>query len=546
MLSGCESLGDCELRLGPEVSNIKILGEVPLDESDIDLLSRLIRSRLSFNSRNALRRLKDEFPCCFALFLVWKAKRSYKDGLFWPPILEAMGLSGVRWEQFVGATFIGCLEHLQLDTYQLPGSLTYVTPVLMHGGIPDSCAISYFQHVVSPFIRNDITEPEAIRLELEMLRQEDQRYSELDQTEKSLSSQIDAYEGLLDALRDYIDLETRLETLKGSIDLVKMDPDLLDLDERWNAWREVYLKTNDRLAKIIRERTLLEEVVSSPSREDLDILNSAQDIEKLLLLKREHKQWEAAYLDRERKLAELEERLNAICQSVLKAPWKQEVSERFSEISVDNLSLKVLEKEAYLQDLLAYRWVKPDSSGNYTTKPPWTLVWLPTALTFSVILAVAAGVASMLSEFLAPVLSIPLFGLATACGFLAYTLKRKASVFTNLVRKWHNSVIAISDALAPLAALLSPGLLASLSRSLNSSGTDLLSELILQGDVYTRLLGERNAALKRSEQLRSEIYHLSTSNPLLTSIPSTDEIYLSKRLADTRERFRQAIKAKNG
>ena len=112
MLCGASDLETCESILRPLVLDSQIVGEVLLSEKDVDLLANLIADLFTTDPENALTLLEHRYPAAFLCFMVWKGKISYREGTFWPPILEALGMSGVQWERQLGQTFLTCLQNM--------------------------------------------------------------------------------------------------------------------------------------------------------------------------------------------------------------------------------------------------------------------------------------------------------------------------------------------------------------------------------------------------------------------------------------------------
>ncbi len=83
------------------------------------------------------------YPAVTAVFLVGEGGRCYDDGTFWPNI-ESLESSNPRVSSIVGEAFEAAVCELGLEDFNdVPEAgrwLRFVTPILLHGGIPASCA----------------------------------------------------------------------------------------------------------------------------------------------------------------------------------------------------------------------------------------------------------------------------------------------------------------------------------------------------------------------------------------------------------------------
>jgi hypothetical protein len=119
VLETCVSLGDCERVLFERLRKVKFIGEVELSSADLQKLTNLIATELAPNPKRGLRLLKQKAPASIAAFLVWQGIMEYKEGDYWTPALQAIGLEETRWQQELGKAFIKFLRRMDMPVFPL-------------------------------------------------------------------------------------------------------------------------------------------------------------------------------------------------------------------------------------------------------------------------------------------------------------------------------------------------------------------------------------------------------------------------------------------
>ena len=142
------TLPDIEQRLARELSNVVLIGELPLTPEVGDILTDTIRGLVDRQGFAAATRiLSQRYPCTLAVYLVTKGVYGYEGGDYWSQLIETMGSERVReW----GAIFRSFLQQRGLPTFQDLGGHINLTPILIHGGIPDYSLTDFFQHILDP------------------------------------------------------------------------------------------------------------------------------------------------------------------------------------------------------------------------------------------------------------------------------------------------------------------------------------------------------------------------------------------------------------
>jgi len=267
MLEGCRTLEECESLIRKVARSVTLLGDIGLSEGDVGRLTELIRSFVSGDVNRAVNELPRLAPCSLSCFLVWQGILSYREGEFWGPVAQAVCLPHQRrWQQRWGMLFLECLRALGLPTFSEAGGHRFVGPILMHGGIPDSCLVEYFDAVVARFCRDGIVEAPSVDLELKLLRSEEIQLRELVARKERLARQ----------LRDiqlYVRYSRELSQLESSIRLKAPSCDLLGFSQA------DYLRALEELAAL---RSEVEELKRARSRTQEEVLRFTERDRQLL------------------------------------------------------------------------------------------------------------------------------------------------------------------------------------------------------------------------------------------------------------------------
>ena len=149
MIEHCQNLEECERILATEVSQVRLLGEVGLSEADWLHLASLVRQVMVRGIGAGTRYLTRKAPACLATFMVWAGITGYREGDYWSELQVAAGkpLDG-KWRKRWGQAFETFLQENDLPLFDIKDSHRYVTPILMHGGIPNSCLPEFFDRVL--------------------------------------------------------------------------------------------------------------------------------------------------------------------------------------------------------------------------------------------------------------------------------------------------------------------------------------------------------------------------------------------------------------
>lgn len=146
-------LVDFEKLLSPMLSEVGLIGELPLTDDEERQIETSLRALLCRSSpAEATQFLREEAPCTLACFLVWKGIRGYWEGDYWAAVCQSVGLPQANRPQKWGKIFEGVLQRYRLSDFRESGGHHFVTPILIHGGIPTYCLDDFFARLVWPAV----------------------------------------------------------------------------------------------------------------------------------------------------------------------------------------------------------------------------------------------------------------------------------------------------------------------------------------------------------------------------------------------------------
>lgn len=139
-----------EAQLRESLSGKRLVGELDLSPEGSTFQSA--RSAfLRITQTRQYKRLR-RYPAVTAIYLVGEGGRNYEDGTFWPNVESLEEASPVE-QAAVGREFESAVRGLGLEDFserpEAGGWMRYVTPILLHGGIPASNAKDAAQLIVT-------------------------------------------------------------------------------------------------------------------------------------------------------------------------------------------------------------------------------------------------------------------------------------------------------------------------------------------------------------------------------------------------------------
>lgn len=135
------SLSESESALRECLRSVRLVGELDLSPGNrIYQMARIVVEEATrFGDYSRLNR----YPAATVVFLVAEGARRYDAGRFWPNI-DVLATTSAPDQAVIGQAFLSAISRLGLDNFEGAGEserwLRYVTPILIHGGIPAGCA----------------------------------------------------------------------------------------------------------------------------------------------------------------------------------------------------------------------------------------------------------------------------------------------------------------------------------------------------------------------------------------------------------------------
>lgn len=153
LLENCSTLAECEAALSVAFRQVQLVGELPLTDEDLSKLSQLVAQ---WARRYApVRRLGQQMPAVLVTLMVWAGIEGYYQGDYWSSLSQLIPWFDPARQAVWGKNFLLALSRLGLRPFDVEGALPYVTPILGHAMIPNSCLPEFFQYVVLPMVARD-------------------------------------------------------------------------------------------------------------------------------------------------------------------------------------------------------------------------------------------------------------------------------------------------------------------------------------------------------------------------------------------------------
>lgn len=221
MMKRCYTLEEWEQILSEKIKNVVFLGQVELSQEDAGKLEELIRTRLRQDGPQGMDFLMERVPTCLAMFLVCQGIWGYREGSYWSKVAEVMGFDDITWQARLGQFFLDYLKSkglLQLDVEsESEGFRRFVTPILLHGGIPQRCLGEFFSRIVLSFINEDVIEEDEVKDRLFLIRDQEFKKKELQKEIEGLKEEAERLAGELREKDKMSELSAEEETYKEQL-----------------------------------------------------------------------------------------------------------------------------------------------------------------------------------------------------------------------------------------------------------------------------------------------------------------------------------------
>jgi len=159
MLEICRDILECESTLQQHLPSVKLLGQLPLTDSDLERIFVYIHQNLAGMANEDLSDVIERTPAVLACYLVWKGIWDYDEGTYWKSLSSELGPLDTNLQVKIGKFFRKFLETHNLFLVEIPDSQKYITPILLHGIIPRTQIAQFFEQVVYPLVRKELVDP---------------------------------------------------------------------------------------------------------------------------------------------------------------------------------------------------------------------------------------------------------------------------------------------------------------------------------------------------------------------------------------------------
>lgn len=348
-IKSCESyLADC-LKSGDLICQ-----NLPQKEK-LNELTTLVGDLFSLNRPYAFRFMKSNAPMCLAIVLVGLGITKYKEGDYWSGVHTDIGIPDYPiWEQKLGKFFLKFLKEKDLPNLDIKGAHKYVTPILYHCGIPNSCLDEYFEMVVEPLVSKELYDPsdeEEIRQDLLFNRKDHKDKVELEHQYVTLKEEIDSIKQNLEDKTKTLTICKKIKELieteeHDRTDYIR-DNRVEDLKERKRELISQVDGLENKMQGLKNEKASLEKIIDQVSLQDEKFISSENEIkyfqEKLPELEKNSEQIHRLRNEEESLLGKIEK----ISRDIFFDEWDEGYIE-----CISNLSLrKILDKIEYYQHL---------------------------------------------------------------------------------------------------------------------------------------------------------------------------------------------------
>lgn len=152
-----------ERRLTEQIERIELLGELALTKEYVEGLGACIGDLVSRCGRaKATRVLEQRYPSILAVFLAGIGIFGYERGDYYTAVTRVIGCSA---DQNWGKLFLTFLKKQRKPILQIKDAHPYVTPILLHAGIPVYCLPDFFKYLLMPALnRPELTDGSAADL----------------------------------------------------------------------------------------------------------------------------------------------------------------------------------------------------------------------------------------------------------------------------------------------------------------------------------------------------------------------------------------------
>ncbi len=140
-VSEATTITQYEIRISEVLKGAQFLGRIEMPKEQFETLLGIVASQLdgAMHPKACARRLAQNYPASVAYALVQVVAEEYVKAKVWPQIAERLGGLETEVVNELGISIEECQKRYNLADCERVNRQRYVTPMLLQGGIPDSC-----------------------------------------------------------------------------------------------------------------------------------------------------------------------------------------------------------------------------------------------------------------------------------------------------------------------------------------------------------------------------------------------------------------------
>ena len=377
MIEEYESILECENALLPIVKKKDLLGEFYLSVKEVNKLGCFIKDQISGNLLEGVEFLQSKAPTCLTFFLVWKGILEYDDGDYWSAIKDSLDISDPNWLSKLGKFFINFLEFNGLPSFNIQDVDRYVTPILLHGMIPNSCLDEYFDKILVPMVKYELIDPHDCDEICFWLKIRRENIKEINAIKKDIQKLVVKKNQILNRssrfssiinIWDDLDKIKTLEKKAGNLDEIDSLPK--DISEYIEQRKIAKQNLEEKIKKLSKKIEFFKKQIKKFSEQDKEILSNSEVINKHII--------DLPGLEKElEKISELNIRGNLLKKQmdgyikiIFSKRWNESYAEYIRSLPLDLLKDKIEEfnnlrandpstRKGYLGNILKFfkRWI---------------------------------------------------------------------------------------------------------------------------------------------------------------------------------------------
>jgi len=244
MLENCATIDSCESTLLEQIQHVNLLGQIPFTNDDYKILCNYVDEQLSFLPNFYYQIEASHYPATLSCYLVLKGIFNYSEGAYWNSVKEDIKEFNQTKRTLLGKTFLNFIEKNGLFHVDIPRSQKFLTPILMHGIIPQELVGEYFNKIIYPLATRELVCP-TDKVELSNWLEENRTRELFKESHEEMETILrDIPDGELD---DNYDIEAEIKEVDQQIDILSDELQSLEVPP---DLKEKYQDLEDGIAKL--------------------------------------------------------------------------------------------------------------------------------------------------------------------------------------------------------------------------------------------------------------------------------------------------------